>query len=199
MNARIVDVYINLGAGVEISPDTGKPKQLITRVRRTERILFRWHLYADDALTPYALAAGMTYTFGVDNVYTAGNADLVTSLPARFNSADWTGTDGWSLSAGRICCLAVFGTSQLATEMGTAAEKKMFMAVYATPAGEDPFLLFHLPLMVDGVTVEPGGSAPVNETDTYITVSALAAMLQIPAGKRLVVSDAGAITVGAIS
>ena len=83
--------------------------------------------------------------------------------------------------------------------MGTASEKKMFMAVYATPAGEEPFLLFHVPLMVDGVTVEPGGSAVANEEESYITVSALAAMLQIPAGKRLAVSDAGAITVEAIS
>ena len=199
MNARIVDVYINLSAGVEVSPDTGRPAQLITRVKRTERILVRWHLYADAALTPYALPAGLTFEFGADDNFTAGHADLVTSLNARFNSADWSGTDGWDLSAGRICCLAVFGTPELATAMGAAAEKKLYMAIYATPAGEEPFLLFSLPLMVDGVTVEPGGSAQANEVDSYITVTALAAMLKVPAGKRLVVSDSGEITVEAIS
>ncbi len=199
MNARIVDMHINLALGCEVNPDTGKRATLSTRIRRTERILFRFRLYADDNLTPYPLDNGLTFAFGADSDYTPGHADLVTSTNDRFNAGDWSGDGGWSLVNGRICCLAVFGTSELGTAMGAASEAKLMMAIYATPPGEDPFLLFQVPLMVDGVTVEPGGGAQANELDSYVTVTALAGILQIPAGKRLRITDAGEIIVEAVS
>lgn len=198
MNARILDVYINMATGAECD-SAGRPKQLLTRVNRTDRVLFRWHLFADDTLAPYALPTGLTFAFGGDTLFTPGNADLVTSTNDRFNAADWAGDTGWSLANGRISCLAVFNTTQLATVMGSSIEAKLYVAVYATPAGSDPFLLFQIPLFVNGVAVESGGGAQANEVDSYITVSALAAFLQIPAGKRLRVTEAGDLIVENIS
>ena len=199
MNARIVDMHINLALGCEVDPATGKRTTLITRIKRTERILFRWHLYSDDALTPYALDNGLVFAFGVDNVFTAGHADLVTSGNDRFVATDWPGSDGWNPAAGRVCNLAVFKTDELASAMGAAMENKMYACIYATSAGDEPYLLFQIPLWLDGVAVEPGGGAQANEVDSYVTVSALAGILQIPAGKRLRITDAGEIIVEAVS
>ena len=194
---RIVDIYI---VGNQETDSSGKPLAQPTRLNRCESVLLRVHLLNADGTEYAQLPASLAFSYGLDNSYTAGHADPVASNNSKFISSDWPETEGilgWNLSKGRLCVRVNLTPSGLGTALAAKSEMLFQHAVWAYPADVPPFLLFHLAVWIDNVTVEPIGAmaADPDTPDIYVR----AADCVIPAGKRLHVTDANEILVEAIS
>ena len=203
---RTVDIFFNQRTMQETDA-SGRQVSQITRLKLFEKALLRPHAL-DDSGNPVALAAGLTFSYGLDRVPTAARTgtpprpDLVASNNASFLSTDWpaSGNDGWNLSLGQICCRVSLAPSALAADLATISERQYQHVIWAYPASDDPFPFMVLPVWVDNVDISPGNTTEPDTPDAYVTVAMLAQMLSIPAGKQLVVNPStGAITVVAIT
>ena len=194
---RIVDLYV---VGNQETDSSGKPLAQPTRFNRCESVLLRVHLLNADGTEYQQLPAGMAFSYGLDNNYTSGHADPVASNNAKFISDDWTESEsakGWNLSKGRFCVRVSLAPSGLATAIGAKPEMLFQHAIWGYPAGDPAFLLFHISVWIDNVTVEPVGAlaADPDTPDIYVRN----ADFVLPAGKRLRVTDANEIIVEDIS
>lgn len=191
---RTVDLYINPQRNVEVDSTRFTTVINPTRFLRCEQVLLRIHL-VDDAGAPVAIAAGLTFRYGLDFSFAAGNADPVASDNTRFVPDDWPGADGWDVTQGRICCRVNLNTTPLGTAMGTLTEKEARHAIWATPADAEPFAFFHTRVYVDNVTVEPGNAVAPDEPASYVTTAALAQLLNFAAGRRFKINSDGSFEV----
>ena len=144
----------------------------LLQFRRFDQALILWTL-VDDAGEAYALDAGTTFLFGIDNVFTPGHADLVLSPDAEFNVAgDWADVD---LAEGKISNRADCATAELATALAAAESANMYAVLWAIPPLPDkPYLLAHIKITMGNVAVEPGPTTALPDPETvYVTYGAL--------------------------
>jgi hypothetical protein len=165
MNSRLVyDLIVDVETFTVKNSDGTALDGSLTFWRGTQ-VLMKVTFQKTD-LTAFDLPTGTVFYFGIDNEYTAGKADIVSSLHSQFNIAgDWT----FDLATGKVCWRVNMNTSELRTAIGTGANLGAFAALWATPPGESPYLLFHIPIIVSNIAVEVG-SPSANPLPSYASL-----------------------------
>lgn len=151
---KIIDIYIdteNSAIKKLVGSTFYDPDSTMTLWRGTQ-ILFRCHLMLSDATTYFAPPTGATWFFGIDNVYTSGHAELVSSLNADFVAADWASAD---FDNGKVCWRVDMTAQALIDALGNDASDEMYAALWMTPSGGEPVLMAHWDLIVHNVAVDP--------------------------------------------
>jgi hypothetical protein len=106
-----------------------------------DNLLLRWHI-VDKNGTAIDLT-GYSFYFGIDYVYTTGNADLIISDNTNFKSADWS---EWDLSQGKMCCRVRMNSTALTTLLADDEKVDAYGVLWAYKSGEINKLITHFPL-----------------------------------------------------
>ncbi len=124
----------------------------------------------------YTYVAGTQFLLGLDNVFGTGHTDLVLSNDSLWNIAgDWASLD---VLNGKFSARANFNTTDLQAVLensGTPLDnQQMHLVAWAIPPAPDaPYMIFHLPVNVDNIAVEPVPSVAPGAGLTYVTTDQL--------------------------
>ena len=120
---------------------------------RGSQVLLCAYLRLSNPNDIYYPPTGATWYFGIDDVFTADHADLVTSANDQFNLAgDWSLLD---VTGGNISVRADLTTDALKSSLGSASSKTMYAAIWMQPAGGKFTLLAHWEILVKNIAIDP--------------------------------------------
>lgn len=169
---RVIDLFFNRELGFRVS-ESNKTSQNASSLNlwRGENVLLRWHTYdSDGAVVP--IEAGTTFSYGIDQDFSDGDAGLAFSGGAEFVPADWTGAGAYDLAEGRVCGRIDLNTDELETAMLEKQFSVMYLVFWAFPPslGGKAEQIGFLPIRMNNVPINPDASSPVSVKQVRVVV-----------------------------
>lgn len=170
----VVDRYIDVGqrrlTDSNLVYVAGRTNEAYVR----DKVIYRARLRLSDN-TAFAVPAGATFYWCIDNSFTDPHTDLVSSQDADFRiPADWADL---SDAEGRICWRANLNTTALKAALGSSEDSGTTMReeLWMLLPGADPSLIYQARITIKNV-VGDITSTPVTPGVTYATQDELRAI-----------------------